>query len=153
MLELTPKGLLSWDFGVRNDGALVGSLELKRVRSGGTLQLNGREYELARRGFLGAFELKEAGRVIATGSRSRIFPVRYDIRTDDRQLQLKTVGLLPKTAKLLHGDVEVATIRRKRLLHREVTVELVQSSTPLPIVLFGAAIIVLYWRHRSRSSN
>lgn len=152
MLELKPVGPLSWSFDITRDGVSVGALDLRRLKANGTLRLDGREFEIKRDGFPGPFVFSEQDHVLARARRKALLGPKYEITADDRTLLLASKGLLMRTAQVLHGDVVIATIRRTSLFRRQVRIES-SANDALPLVLFAATLMILFWRQQSRSSS
>lgn len=152
MLELIPAGMFTWSYRIRADEADIGVLTLSRIKSAGSLTVQGRQFELRRASLFGPIDLVEASSVVARAERKALIRAKYLVTAQDRSLMVVGTGILPRAAEIVHGDVVIGNIRRPNLLRRKVTIETMHAA-PVPLLVFCTAIIILYWRQVARSSS
>lgn len=152
MLELIPTGAFTWSYRIKEGGADVGVLTLSRIKSAGSLTMHGRQLDLKRASWFGSIDLVEADRTVAHAERKGFLRPNYLITAEDRQLAVVGTGFLPRAARIVHGDVVIANIRRPNLLRRTVTIDSI-SGAPAPLLIFCTAVIILHWRRAARASS
>ena len=153
MFELKPTRRLSWSFAITQDGAPVGMFDLKRVRAGGELVIADRAYHIRRKSVFSPYVLFDGERAVARAKRSTLLKPNYHVTAEDRQLEVVSRGFLMRTAQLVHGDVVLATFRRANFIRRDVRIEPGAATVPVELLVFAAAVLILFWRQQSRSSG
>ena len=147
--ELKRSSAIGWSFVILQGDEQIGTLDFKLLRSAGTLTLNGATYQITREGLFGAFIMSADGHQLARAENTALLRARYRVTAEDRQLRLAAKGFLQRSAEVFHGDVVMSTIGRASVFRRGVRVE-DSAILPLPTVMFCAAVMILYWRRRSR---
>jgi hypothetical protein len=150
MYELKPTERLNWSFEILQDGRPAGSLALRLLKPSGTLQLDDKVYEIKREGLFGAYVFTTEGREVARAEKESLLRARYVLKAEDRELLVSAKGFLQRMAQVLHGDVVLATIHRTSLFRREVKID-IQPEAPAHLVMFATTLMLLFWRHQSRS--
>jgi hypothetical protein len=151
MIRISPRSRLSWSFDIAKAGTVIGSLDLARIKSGGSFSVDQQRFEFKRERLFGPLALLHDGRTVARAKRAAVLRPLYRIYADDRQLDLRGSFML-RSAKLVHGDVVIATIRRPSFFRRILDIEL-QQNAPLPLVVFASTVMILFWRTASRSAS
>jgi hypothetical protein len=152
MLELIPTGAFTWSYRIKEDGADVGVLTLARIKSAGSFSMHGRQLDLKRASLFGSIDLVEADRTVAHAERKGFVRPNYLVTAEDRQVAVVGTGFLPRAARIVHGDVVIANIRRPNLLRRGVTID-ATSGAPAPLLVFCTALVILHWRAAARASS
>lgn len=153
MLEIKPAGLFSSDYGIFEDGNILGVIDKKilSLKEKATLLIKNQKYSVSREGILsGHFLMTSQGTVIARAEKAGFIRDVFVIKYDGRELRLegKSLSLRDKFF-LFEGTGQIGSLFQKSLFSRKMVFD-VQVEIPLEIKLF---IIYLALVIKSRNSE
>jgi hypothetical protein len=151
-LEITPLGLLGWDFRVEGAGRPAMTLELTRFRDRGGFTLAGSAYTVIRAGLVRpAFTLERGGVSVARADARGWLLRGYQVAAGERRVEMKRRGLLARYV-VEHGRTRLGELRRRGLFTRAAVAQLDERLEPAT-QLFLVFLALVEWRHQARSHH
>ncbi len=151
MITAVPIRWYSRTIRLQRDGNIIAELERPLVRRG-RIRIGNDVHGVRWRGvFRRSYILEGNGRLIAEAT-MLLLRARCEVMAGDRQLVLRATSLTRLEFKVMHGDLQIGSIRRRSLMSRSAIVD-VPDDLPVPIQAFLTFLVYAYWRRRGRAAG
>ena len=150
MLQATPTAWFSWNVRVEQAGRELAVLERSFFLDRGRFTAAGVEYRIARGGFR-VWLLEIDGRTLARARGTGLMRVGFEVTAQDRVLTLRAARPLSRRFTLLHGDLEIGSMRATSLFRRSAQIDF-PDELPLPLRLFLTFLVFTAWKRAQRSA-
>lgn len=152
MLHARPKGFLSSDYVIEEEGRAVAALDLSVWRERGTLELDEGTFSLSREGLLrGVFTLEGQGRTVARATKPSVLRSTFELRVGGERYHLGRRSIFGRAFDLESRGRVIGSIRPTSFLSRSADVDLPRDWS-LATRLFAVWLVLVMWR-RDRSAS
>ena len=153
VLTLKPKGWLSWDFHIIENGEEVAFIDRHWFHERATFSVDGRFYDIQRTRLLrSTFVLTQSNVIIAEADKPSAFRRTFVISAGAEEYTLEAGSAFQRRFDLLNGDRLVGTVRPTSVLRRTGVAELPET-IPRPIQLFIVFLVLILWKRQADAAS
>ncbi|RMH22245.1 MAG: hypothetical protein D6696_03875 [Acidobacteria bacterium] len=152
-MHAVPSNWFSWNYDVSDRDGPLTRIDLGWLRETGGFELGGRRYRLARRGWLGHFELRrDDGRLICRAAKPSAFRRLFEIDLGDDKLILEAESIWGRGFVLRRRRKRAGVIRPESPLSRRIEAELPEELAA-EVQVFLLWLVILVWRRHASAAS
>ncbi|GLZ34138.1 hypothetical protein Lesp02_63250 [Lentzea sp. NBRC 105346] len=133
-----------------SDGTRIATWHDRLWRNGGTLELEGRRYEVKSNLFATRYEMTdEAGEVVAVAD--RIGRKRWTVESNGQLYRFRRASWWRHEEQLLEGDQPIGSVKRVSAWRSDAVADL--PGLPLPLQVFVFTIVLTAWDAQAAAAS
>lgn len=144
MLEAVPKGWLSNNYIIQQDGLPTVELHKNMWSEQGGWLLDDLQYTITRDGMTGPFILLVNGAEIARAHKQSVWTKTFDLYYEDKQYLLKAKSVWTREFIVLFNDQIIGSVFHNSVWTRKFIIDI--PGLPLPLQLFVGWLALVMWQ-------
>ena len=144
MLHARKTGLMSSHYEIEADGAHVAGWDPSWWRSGGTLELEGRQYTVKANLWASKYGMARLDGT-AMAQADHVGRKRWTVTADGRTYEFQRASMWSREQVLLSGAQRVGSVRRTSMWRSDATADL--PGLALPLQVFAFVVVLTMWDH------